>query len=60
MKQGKSPVIQWLGHSTFTARGWVQSLFRELRSCKLWGMAKKKKKKLDEVIRKTKIWHEYK
>ena len=43
MKQGKSPVIQWLGHSTFIARGWVQSLVRELRSCKLWGMAKKKK-----------------
>ena len=30
---GNSLVVQWLGLITFTARAWVQSLVRELRSC---------------------------
>ena len=37
--------VQWLGLSAFTAMAQVQSLVRELRSCKSHGMAKKKKKK---------------
>ena len=32
---GNSLAVQWLGHSIFTDRAWVQSLVRELRSCKL-------------------------
>ena len=31
---GNSLAVQWLGLGTFTARTWVQSLVRELRSCK--------------------------
>ena len=27
-------MVQWLGHGSFTAGAWVQSLVRELRSCK--------------------------
>ena len=34
--------VQWLGLSTFTAGAWVQSLLRELRSCKPCGGHKKK------------------
>ena len=37
-------VVQWLGLHPFTARG-TGSLVRELRSCKLRGAAKIKKKK---------------
>ena len=33
--RGTSLAVQWLGHSTFTARAWVQFLVQELRSCKL-------------------------
>ena len=36
-------MVQWLGLGTFTARAWVQSLVRELRSHKMHGTAKKKK-----------------
>ena len=42
---GTSLVVQWLGLSASTARSWVQSLVRELKSHKLRGAAKKKKKK---------------
>ena len=37
-------MVQWLELSTFTAMARVQSLVGELRSCKLHGAAKKKKK----------------
>ena len=33
----------WLGLSAFTARAWVQSLVRKLRSLKLCSVAKKEK-----------------
>ena len=39
---GNSLAIQWLGLGPFTAEAWVQSLVRELRSYKLWSMAKNK------------------
>ena len=42
-------VVQWLGLHAFTARTQVQSLIGELRSCKLWGAAGKKKKGLCHV-----------
>ena len=32
--------VQWLGLGTFIAMDWVQSLFQELRSHRLHGMAK--------------------
>ena len=38
-------MVQWLGLGAFTAMAQVQSLVRELRSCKLHSVAKKKKKK---------------
>ena len=38
-------MIKWLGLGAFTVGGQVQSLVRELRSLKLHGLAKKKKKK---------------
>ena len=38
---GNSLVVQWLGFCAFTAEGPVQSLVRELRSCKPGGLAKK-------------------
>ena len=38
--------VQWLGLGAFTVVAQVQSLVRELRSHKLRGMAKKKKKVL--------------
>ena len=38
---GNPLVVQWLGLSAFTAMARVQSLVRELRSCKLLGVAKK-------------------
>ena len=38
-----SLVLQWLGLSAFTAQAWVQSLVRELRSCRLHGTAPPKK-----------------
>ena len=41
--RGNSPVVQWLGLSTFTARVWVQSLSGELRSCKPSFLAKTNK-----------------
>ena len=37
-------MLQWLGLGAFTAGAWVQSLVRELRSCKPGGAAKKKEK----------------
>ena len=40
-------MVQWLGLGTFTGRAWVQSLVGEIRSCKLRGMAKLKKKKAE-------------
>ena len=36
-------VVQWLGLSAFTAVAQVQSLVRELKSHKPWGVAKNKK-----------------
>ena len=47
-----SLMIQWLGLGAFTVGGQVQSLVRELRSLKLHGLAKKKKKKNSEAY----IW----
>ena len=44
MLDGNSLAVQWLGLRAFIARAQVQSLVRELRSCKLRGVAKKKKK----------------
>ena len=41
-----SLVLQWLGLSAFTAQAWVQSLVRELRSCRLHSTAKTKKRNL--------------
>ena len=38
-------VVQWLGLSPFTARAWVQSLVRELKSSKPYGVAKITKNK---------------
>ena len=43
---GNSLAVQWLGLGTFTAVAWLQSLARELRSCKLRGAAKQKTKNL--------------
>ena len=40
---GNSLVVQWLGLIAFTAGARVQSLLRELRSCKDTVQAKKKK-----------------
>ena len=37
-------MAQWIGLCAFTDVSWVQSLVRELRSYKLHGIAKKKKK----------------
>ena len=39
-------MIQWLGLGAFTVGGQVKSLVKELRSLKLHGLAKKKKKKV--------------
>ena len=44
VKWGNSLAVQWLGLGAFTAVAWVQSPVGELKSCKLWGVAKKKKK----------------
>ena len=41
-----SLMIQWLGLGAFTVGGQVKSLVKELRSLKLHGLAKKKKKKV--------------
>ena len=49
MTLGNSLAVQWLELGAFTARPWVQSLVRELRSHKLRGMAEKKKKKTLKV-----------
>ena len=35
---GNILVVQWLGLSAFTVGAWNQSLVRELRSCKLYGI----------------------
>ena len=45
MRPGNSPAVQGLGLGVFTARAWVQSLVKELRSCKPCGMSKRKKKR---------------
>ena len=42
---GNSLAVQWLGLGAFTAGAWVQSLVKELRSCKSCDVAKKKKEK---------------
>ena len=39
---GNSLVVQWLGLGAFTAGPGVQSLVRELRSCKAHGIGKTK------------------
>ena len=49
---GNSLMIQWLGLGAFTVGGQVKSLVKELRSLKLHGLAKKKKKKSSEAY----IW----
>ena len=41
-KTGSSLAVQWLGLGAFTASAPVQSLVREIRSCKPRGVAKKK------------------
>ena len=45
MVVGTSLVVQWLRLRTPTARLQVQSMVKELRSCMLCSMTKKKKKK---------------
>ena len=51
VRRGNSLAVQWLGVGTFTARAWVQSLVRELRSRKPQkGAAKKKEKKSGEWL----------
>ena len=40
----KTPTVQWLRHCAFTSGAQVQSLVRELRSCKSCSQKKKKKK----------------
>ena len=42
---GNSLMVQSLGLHTFTAKAQVRSLVEELRAYKLFGVAKKKKKK---------------
>ena len=42
---GNSLAVQWLGLGAFIAMAWLQSLVRELRSCKLAVQPKGKKKK---------------
>ena len=61
-------MVQWLGLSASTAMTLVQTLVRELRSCKLHGMAQKKKNsilvfnssapKIEKLLlgHKVKIW----
>ena len=46
MNLGNSLAVQWLGLSVFAAGARVQSLVRELRSCKPCGMAGEEKKKV--------------
>ena len=43
---GSSLAVQWLGLGAFTAGAWVQSLIRELRSCKMRHGQNKIKQKL--------------
>ena len=45
---GNSPVVQWLGLSTFTVGACVQSLVGELRAHMLHSAAERKKKKEPE------------
>ena len=47
-------MAQWLGLGAVTAVAWVQSLVRELRSCKPCGVARKKK----ELLEAHKPWGE--
>ena len=47
---GNSLVVQWLGLSAVTARAWIQSPVRELRSRFPCGVTKLKKKKKVEPI----------
>ena len=57
-RNGSSLAVQWLRLSAFAALNWVQSLFGELRSCKLCGLAKKKRVYSLLIIRaKEKIRH---
>ena len=52
-------MVQWLGLDAFSAAAQVQSLVKELRSCKLCGIAKKTKntnKKQTFNVSKTKEW----
>lgn len=50
---GSSVVAYWLEYWAFTDVSWVQSLVRELRYHRLYGMAKKKKNsKIETTIRK--------
>lgn len=52
---GNSLEVQWLGLGAFTAVVQVQSLVKELRSCKLYGAAKRTKtKKIKRLVCKIK------
>ena len=47
-------MVQWLGLSSFTAVARVQSLVRELRSCKPRGTAKNNNNKIEKLKNKLK------
>ena len=53
MLSRESLAVQWLGLGAFTAVAQVQSLVGELRSCKLHGMARPKKKKKKSYLKHT-------
>ena len=48
LKQSSLAVVQWLGLGLPWQEAQVQSLVRELRSCKPQGVAKKERKKEEE------------
>ena len=56
---GSSLAGQWLGLGAFTAGTQVQSLVRELRSCKMCSVAKKEKKKKKKIWRTRKYGSSY-
>ena len=54
---GNSLTVQWLGLGTFTAMTWVQFLAGKLRSHKLHGQKKKKKKIKKGYMSKWDFFH---
>ena len=42
-------MVQWLRLHTSAARAWVQSLVKEIGSCKLFYVAKERKQNFDEM-----------